>query len=157
MVGACSRQDLSRTKIPQEQEGYYKRSSGSFFWLVQRLEANMHIPPGLVFCAQRFPRLLLPPALVYVLHRLCWSFLAVNLPTWGLILSYLFSAPFVLFVNVAYSDYMDGKDAANRDVQLPPRVYDRWPLGLSLLRRVRQNFKTGYPGLSACFAVITRP
>lgn len=107
-----------------------------------------NLPPGIRYLIERSPRLVSPPALVYLATRAY----GVQLATRWLVLAMLASLPLTLMLAVAWDEVYIRWDAARRGVVLPPRMGD-WTPGsiLSLVKNVR-GVETFYPGV--CFLAL---
>lgn len=109
----------------------------------------MNLPPGVIYLIIRLPKLVLPPALVYALNRICDFAFGVSLPPWSRVPTYILSFPILLTCSMIATNYRDRRQAALRGAVLPPMYPSRWPGGLDILAALVQNFKTGYSmGLS---------
>ena len=106
-------------------------------------------PPGIALLVHRLPRLLLPPASVYILLHTLGAASIISIPLWLQIILCLLSLPATFTISVIYKDYVDKKDAHAMGAVLPPMVKTRWIGGLDTLFKIAQNFKTGYIGLKA--------
>ncbi|KAF8960212.1 cytochrome P450 [Flammula alnicola] len=105
----------------------------------------MPLPPGPVYLLQNLPSLILPPIAVLISAKLLPRF-DISVPTWAIIVGCLWSLPIAIFLQVQYRDFVDHRAAKAHGAVLPPRVYDKWPGGLSLLAKMVENLKDGYPG-----------
>ncbi|KAF8892245.1 cytochrome P450 monooxygenase pc-3 [Infundibulicybe gibba] len=101
----------------------------------------LELPPGIVYCAHRAHSLLLPFSLVYLSNR----FSGLDFSGWSLVAAYVLCLPIAFITSVLWSDYQVPRKAVAHGAVLPPQVYDKWPGGLSLLLKLIENFKNGYP------------
>ncbi|KAG1776001.1 cytochrome P450 [Suillus placidus] len=106
----------------------------------------MELPPGIVYLISCLPQLLLPPAIVYGLNRICDFAFGVSLPGWSQIPVYVLSFPALFTCNVIAANYRDSRQAAMHGAVLPPKFPSRWPGSLDILAALVQNFKIGYMG-----------
>ncbi|KAL0948934.1 hypothetical protein HGRIS_009041 [Hohenbuehelia grisea] len=109
----------------------------------------MMLPPIVPYAFQRVPRLLAPLGVVYGIQRLLQSLhldVATELPLWAWILLYIASFPLAVAMGVFYEEWRDALHARKHGAIIPPRVYDKWPGGLTLLNELMDNFTCGYPG-----------
>ncbi|CAA7269194.1 unnamed protein product [Cyclocybe aegerita] len=106
------------------------------------------LPPGIVYLAQRLPRLVLPPTVAYALVRILSSTYDTDVPLWFLTLAMVFSLPLALTIEVQYDQYRVYRDASRLGAMLPPTIPDPYPGGISGLFAATKAFKTGYPGTS---------
>lgn len=106
----------------------------------------MHLPPGIRHIALSLPRLLTPPALVYTLRFLSWSYLGYEVPNWAFVVASLLSLPVALAGTIYYNEYAIRRDAAANGAILVPKVEDWTPGGLRSMAAAVSNLKVGYPG-----------
>ncbi|KIM42776.1 hypothetical protein M413DRAFT_444437 [Hebeloma cylindrosporum] len=106
----------------------------------------MPLPPGPVYLLQNLPNVVLLPSLVLVTVKVLPHFGFSPVPAWIAGLACFLSFPLSIFVQVQYRDIADRRAAASHGAVLPPRVYDKRPGGLTLLARMLDNLKNGYPG-----------
>ncbi len=107
----------------------------------------MIIPPGFVYLGQRLPRLVTPPALVYLVLYGLRTYLQVMVNPWLAFVAYALCLPTALTIQVQYINYLDYRAARAHCAIMPPRTADPTPGGVATLFRSIQNFKTAYPGL----------
>ncbi|KAF5371946.1 hypothetical protein D9615_008111 [Tricholomella constricta] len=105
----------------------------------------MSLPPGPRYLLQlAFP--CLPPSIaVYVILNVFVT-RGASIPCWFIALSALLSRPAFLLVCHFLSEMSNWVDARRKGALMVPRVYDRWPGGLSIVAAMVKNFKTGGPG-----------
>ena len=103
-------------------------------------------PPGIVLLINRLPRLLLPPASVYLLIRILSTTSITLIPRWLQIALYIISLPGV-FSGSIYTNYANERAASAVGAVIPPKVKSKWIGGLDLLVKDAQNFKSGYLGV----------
>ncbi|KAF8654871.1 hypothetical protein AX16_003332 [Volvariella volvacea WC 439] len=106
----------------------------------------VEIPPGFIYIGQNLPRILTPPACVFVLDLLVKNCLGCALSEWQCHWAYALSFPVALFVKVQWRDYVDRRTARALGAEPIPRIPDRTPGGIALLMASVKNGKTGYPG-----------
>ncbi|KAG1875428.1 cytochrome P450 [Suillus subalutaceus] len=106
----------------------------------------MELPPGIVYLISCLPQLLLPPAIVYGLNRICDFAFGISLPGWSQIPAYVLSFPALFTCSLLAANYRDRRQAAMRGAVLPPRYPSRLPGGLDILVALVQDFKIGYMG-----------
>ncbi|KAG2338542.1 cytochrome P450 [Suillus weaverae] len=106
----------------------------------------MELPPGIVYLISCLPQLLLPPAIVYGLNRICDFAFGVSLPGWSQIPVYVLSFPALFTCNVIAANYRDRRQAALHGAVLAPKFPSRWPGSLDILAALVQDFKIGYMG-----------
>lgn len=107
----------------------------------------MPLPPGPAHILKNLPSLVLPPLSVLAAGK-ALAYLGFTIPPWRLLLSCFLSLPVAIFLQVQYRELKDNIAAAAHGAVLPPRVYDKWPGGISLLNQMLNNLKDGYPGVS---------
>ncbi|KAL0949002.1 hypothetical protein HGRIS_009101 [Hohenbuehelia grisea] len=103
------------------------------------------LPPILPYLLQRLPRLVAPLALVFAVKRTVEPEV-LHLPgiLWAVV--YAASLPLALTVGVLWKDWTDRREAERLGAVMPTRVRDSKPGGLTLLKTMVKNFKTGYIG-----------
>lgn len=106
----------------------------------------MPLPPGPAHLLKNLPSLAIPPAAVLLGGKLL-TYAGVNVSPWALIVYALLSLPIAMFLRVQYTELADRRAAAAHGGVLPPRVYDKWPGGITLLRKLITNLRDGYPGM----------
>ncbi|KAG2139719.1 cytochrome P450 [Suillus clintonianus] len=106
----------------------------------------MELPPGIIYLISCLPQLLLPPAVVYGLNRICDFAFSVSLPGWSQIPAYLLSFPAIFTCSVLAANYRDRRQAAMHGAVLAPKFPSKWPGGLDILAALVKNFKVGYMG-----------
>lgn len=107
----------------------------------------MPLPPGPVYLLQNLPSVVLLPSIVLVIVKFLPQFGFYPLPAWITGLACFLSFPLSIFVQVQYRDIADRRAAASHGAVLPPKVFDKRPGGLTLLARMLDNLKNGYPGV----------
>ena len=117
-------------------------------------KSRISLPPGPVYVLQNLPSIITPPATVLLVAHVLPRF-EFELPAWAVILSTFLSLPVTLTARILWKDFADERDAASHGAVLPPRVYSKWPGGISLLKETVENLKSGYPGLYSYFVVST--
>ncbi|KAF7301073.1 hypothetical protein MIND_00671300 [Mycena indigotica] len=100
----------------------------------------MEVPPGIKYLARTLPVALLPCALAFA------SLLRVDLPLGARILLSLLANPLSLFVSDWYQQVHEARHASSRGAELIPVVRDSRPFGLGTLAKLRESFRSGYPG-----------
>ncbi|KAJ3521221.1 hypothetical protein NMY22_g12406 [Coprinellus aureogranulatus] len=122
------------------------------------------VPPGIVYLIQNLPSLVVPPATVLILGKVASNHIeaisgvlgragALNeIPAWLIITLAALSLPATVGARIVYQQWKDERDAAAHNAILPPKVKGG-PAGLTLLKRLLNNFTHGYPGelFSECF------
>ncbi|TFK35048.1 cytochrome P450 monooxygenase pc-2 [Crucibulum laeve] len=106
----------------------------------------MDLPPGIVYLLPRLPRILAPPALVYIISYLLEAQLGFRFSGWALAISLVLSLPTALTLVVLWRDIFMYLDARSRGAVLPPARLDRSPGSIRSLLAGMRNFKSGYPG-----------
>ncbi|KAJ7667055.1 cytochrome P450 [Mycena rosella] len=89
---------------------------------------------------------MLPCAVAYTFLTRILPLLEIGtLPLWSRVLVALVSQPAGSALIHLYHEYREAKDATSRGAAMIPVVQD-WPGGLNLISKIRESFKTGYPG-----------
>jgi len=108
----------------------------------------MTIPPGPRYLFGLLPFLLVPSALVYGFLELNNTYLGATTPKWLIILATVLARPILSIFQRYYTRYIDRKAAAANNAFIVPHVVEKRPnfAGLSLMKILVEDFKTGYPG-----------
>ncbi|TFK64712.1 cytochrome P450 [Pluteus cervinus] len=106
----------------------------------------MAIPPGIVYLGQRLPRIITPPALVYLVLYGLRTCLQVIVSPYLAFVAYALCWPTALAIQVQYINLLDYRAAQAHGAIMPPRIPDRTPGGAATLFKSIQNFKKAYPG-----------
>lgn len=108
------------------------------------------LPPGVVYLAQRLPKLAAPPLLTYVLGILARSHTDVDIPDWALRAAIAVSLPIALTIKVQWQLFKVKRDALRLDATLPPTIPDQYglPGGLGFVINSGKEVAVGYPGAS---------
>ena len=109
----------------------------------------MSLPPGPAHLLKNLPILAVPPASVFIAGKLL-VYAGINVPQWALIMYTILSLPIGMFLRVQYTEFAHRRAAAAHGAVLAPRVYDKWPGGITLLRKMISNLRDGYPGAFRC-------
>ncbi|KAF8896770.1 cytochrome P450 monooxygenase pc-3 [Gymnopilus junonius] len=105
----------------------------------------MHLPPGPRYVLENSVNLLTPPALTFLSAKIYYA-LGFEAPLWVVVLLGCCSIPFAIFLRVWNKSTTDRRSAREYVATLSPRVYDKWPGGITLLAQMVDNLKNGYPG-----------
>ncbi|KAI0944226.1 hypothetical protein AcW1_001983 [Taiwanofungus camphoratus] len=106
----------------------------------------MPLPPGPAYLLHSLPRLLIPPAFIYLANILCRVLLDVVVPRRLLIAACLLSFPTAAFILVRWRKYANRKEAASLGAVMPPTVKHKWPGGVDILLAVSRNFEKTFLG-----------
>ncbi|KAG6374894.1 hypothetical protein JVT61DRAFT_3624 [Boletus reticuloceps] len=104
------------------------------------------VPPGLVGLVWLLPRLLFPPATVFIGLKVVKALAGEPAPRWLRVLAYLLALPAIVAAKLVYSRIRDRREAARRGAMLPPSIKYRWPGALDKLSALLWNFSNGYLG-----------
>ena len=107
------------------------------------------LPPGIVYLAQRLPKLAEPPLLTYILGILARSHTEVDFPDWALPVAIALSLPTALTIKVQWQLFKDRRAAARFGAVLPPTIPDQYglPGGLGFILNSAKEVAVGYPGM----------
>ncbi|KDQ56219.1 hypothetical protein JAAARDRAFT_70562 [Jaapia argillacea MUCL 33604] len=106
----------------------------------------METPPGFIFLFKNLPRLLSPPALLYLGNVAARDMFGVELPSWLVAIACIISPVLALSLSTLWDDYKNRRDASALNAIMAPFVESKSPGGFDLLSRIITNFKDGYPG-----------
>ncbi|KAF8164307.1 cytochrome P450 [Pholiota molesta] len=108
----------------------------------------MELPPGPLYLLKLLPYAVLPSATVLAFLRLIEIETGACIPIWSSALAVLAIHPVLFILKRSYSQYADAKAAAANNAFLPPPVKEQLPhfAGLSIMKRMVQELKDGYPG-----------
>lgn len=111
----------------------------------------MELPPGPLYLLKLLPSVVLPSATVLAFLRLVEIETGASIPIWFSALAVLAIHPVLFILKRSYSRYADAKAAAANNAFLPPHVKEQLPnfAGLSIMKRMVQELKDGYPGKRA--------
>ncbi|KAJ2932579.1 hypothetical protein H1R20_g4532, partial [Candolleomyces eurysporus] len=116
------------------------------------------IPPGIIYLAQRLPKLAAPPILTYLAYLLAESHLDIELPTWLLRSAVVLSLPVAFTVKVQWQILKTKWEAARHGAVLPPPLPDSLPGGLGFILAFMKGAQVEYPGeLWKFHRAMTRP
>ncbi|RXW11241.1 hypothetical protein EST38_g14614, partial [Candolleomyces aberdarensis] len=104
------------------------------------------IPPGIIYLAQRLPKLAAPPILTYLAYLLAESHLDIELPTWLLRSALALSLPVAFTVKVQWQILKTKWEAARHGAVLPPLLPDPLPGGLGFILAFMKGAQVEYPG-----------
>lgn len=104
------------------------------------------LPPGILYLAQRLPKLAIPPTIVYVLVLVLRSRLEVDIPAWAATVAVVLSLPVLLTVKIQWALFADHRAAARHGAVIPPYIPDQYPGGLGFLLGAARENALGYPG-----------
>ncbi|KAF8876291.1 cytochrome P450 monooxygenase pc-3 [Gymnopilus junonius] len=108
----------------------------------------MEIPPGPKYVLQLLPFFLLPSVIAFGLIRFSAVYLVVIVPNWLAILSIILARPLLIIFQCYYARHVDKNAAAVHNAFIIPHIEEKRPAfaGLSIIRTLVNDFKTGYPG-----------
>ncbi|KDR74434.1 hypothetical protein GALMADRAFT_141472 [Galerina marginata CBS 339.88] len=108
----------------------------------------MEIPPGPLYIFKLLPFLLGPPAVTFSLLRLAEVYLGAVIPTSVSVVAVLLARPLLSVFQRYHTRYVDRRAAAANNAFIIPHVEEKRPkfAGLSLIKLLIEDFKTGYPG-----------
>lgn len=114
------------------------------------------LPPGPRYVIKQLPNLIVPPFVVYVLSRISREHLNIALPTWLLVLAYVFSWPLALVALIQWNDFSNARRARSWGAVIPREVDHKYPGSVDLLQQMFVLDKTRYLcGYSASFNYFT--
>ncbi|KIM42797.1 hypothetical protein M413DRAFT_444452 [Hebeloma cylindrosporum] len=108
----------------------------------------MDIPPGLRYLNSLLPFFAIPPCIVFLAIRFANVYLEANISTALTVLAILLARPALSVFQRYYTRYVDRQNAAANNAFILPHVEEKRPnfAGLSIMKRLLEDFKHGYPG-----------
>jgi hypothetical protein len=108
----------------------------------------MDVPPGLRYLSSLLPFFIIPPCVVFLGITFVNVYLGANIPTTLTILAILLACPALSVFQRYYTRYVDRQNAVANNAFILPHVEEKRPkfAGLSIMKRLLEDFKHGYPG-----------
>ena len=104
------------------------------------------LTPGQRYLLRQLPYLAAPPAVVYLASRFAHDRLDRALPTWLLLLAYLFCWPVAFGLNIQWNDLSNAVRARRWGAVMPPTIEAKYPGGLDVISGMFRSDKSSYLG-----------
>ena len=109
------------------------------------------LTPGQRYLLRQLPYLAAPPAVVYLASRFAHDHLDRALPTWLLLLAYLFCWPVAFVLNIQWNDLSNAVRARRWGAVMPPTIEAKYPGGLDIISGMFRSDRSSYLGESSLF------
>ena len=108
----------------------------------------MDVPPGLRYLSSLLPFFTIPSFVIFLVIRFANVYLGANISTTVTVLAILLARPALSVFQRYNTRYIDRRNAAANNAFILPHVEEKRPnfAGLSIMKRLLEDFKHGYPG-----------
>ena len=105
------------------------------------------LPPGIIYLIHRIPQLIIGPISTYLLLKLSQTFYStLQFSTWMTIILLILSGPVIFAISLAWNDFKNHRAARAIGAVLPPRISDYSPGNIYSIWKEIKHEETGYFG-----------